>query len=171
MEAIDIWFHTGANAKAKSLSTHRWLKTHRTRQGSQGPHRTASSERHKSRGHGREIHQDRTTADLQRKMFWNQEWMVRPWTEELKVYTSLASAPWATLLRSKATANVSANFSCSVRAHCFGRLDSIVGAHSLFWKELRILFVCMTAGFITSNMVHKCSSPWAWEVTRHQNNS
>lgn len=53
----------------------------------------------------------------------------------------------------------------------FGRLDSIVDAHSLFWKELRILFVFMTAGFITSNMVHKCSSPWVREAMLHKNKS
>ena len=69
MEAIDTWFHMEANPKEKGFSTHRYLKTHLTGQGSQGPHRTANSGRHKSRGRGKEIHRDHTNADLKRKMF------------------------------------------------------------------------------------------------------
>lgn len=78
MKAIDIWFHTEANPKAKSLFTHRYLKTHLTGQGSQGPHRTANSGRHKSHGHGKEIHQDHTDADLQRKKYFE---IKREWSE------------------------------------------------------------------------------------------
>ena len=69
MKAIDIWFHMEANPKAKSFSTHRYLKTHLTGQGSQGLHRTANSGRHKSHGRGKEIRQGHTNADLKKKMF------------------------------------------------------------------------------------------------------
>lgn len=63
---------------------------------------------------------------------------------------------------SNSSANVSLKFRCLAQAHSFGRLDSTGDSHSLFRKELGILFVFMTTGFVTTNMTYKCFSSWAW---------